>query len=189
MKVWQQAFPSDPPLMVSVNLSCKQFLQNDLAERIEQVLDEIGFDPSSLKLEITESAIMDDPDAAAAVLTRLRALGIKVGLDDFGTGYSSLNYLHRFPMDTLKIDRSFVNQMDIAEENRQVVQTIVGLAHNLAMDVIAEGIETEEQRHQLAMLNCEYGQGYFFSKPIDAAKAEQFLEANRCKAETAGAPA
>ncbi|HYV37199.1 MAG TPA: EAL domain-containing protein, partial [Gemmataceae bacterium] len=187
MKTWQDCFQSDPPLIVSVNLSCKQFLQIDLATRIEQVLSTSGLDPRSLKLEITESAIMDDPESAAAVLTRLRSLGVKVGLDDFGTGYSSLNYLHRFPIDTLKIDRSFVNQMGNAEENLQVVQTIVGLAHNLAMDVIAEGIETEGQRHQLASMSCEYGQGYYFSKPVDPAKAEKLLFANANKEEVVAA--
>jgi diguanylate cyclase (GGDEF)-like protein/PAS domain S-box-containing protein len=181
MKAWQEQFPSNPPLMVSVNLSCKQFLQTDLAARVEKVLKEVGLDPRSLKLEITESAIVDDPESAAAMLERLRDMGIHVGLDDFGTGYSSLNYLHRFPIDTLKIDRSFVRQMLEADENLQVVQSIVALAHNLSMDVIAEGVETDAQRHQLVALNCEYGQGFFFSRPVDSAAAEALLETRRAQ--------
>src|SRR5206468_2504740 len=120
-------------------------------------LKQTGLDPRSLKLEITESAIMDNPDAAAAMLLQLRDLGIGVGIDDFGTGHSSLSYLHRFPIDTLKIDRSFVKQMDIGDENAEIVQAIVTLAHNLNMDVVAEGVETAEQRSQLRKMACEYG--------------------------------
>jgi diguanylate cyclase (GGDEF)-like protein/PAS domain S-box-containing protein len=175
---WQARFPSDPPLMVSVNLSSKQFLQAELAAEIERLLGETGLDPHSLKLEITETVIMDDPESASGMLAHLRALGVQVCIDDFGTGYSSLNYLHRIPVDTLKIDRSFVRQMDSAEENMQIVQSIVGLAHNLAIDVIAEGVETEAQRDQLAALDCEYGQGYLFSRPVDRAAAEAFLSAH-----------
>jgi diguanylate cyclase (GGDEF)-like protein len=177
MRAWHVSFPIDPPLMVSVNLSSKQFLQSDLPDRIEQLLGETGLDPGSLKLEITESAIMKDPESASTILARLRTLGVRVGLDDFGTGYSSLSYLHRFPIDTLKIDRSFIRQMDTTEENLQIVKTIVGLAHNLAMDVIAEGVETEGQRRRLAALDCEYAQGYYFSSPGDSAAAEAFLAA------------
>jgi EAL domain-containing protein (putative c-di-GMP-specific phosphodiesterase class I) len=158
-----------------VNLSSKQFLQVELAEEVERILGETGLDPHSLKLEITETAIMDDPDSASVMLARLRDLGVQVCIDDFGTGYSSLNYLHRFPVDTLKIDRSFVRQMEHAGENMQIVQSIVDLAHNLAIDVIAEGVETEAQFRQLAALNCEYGQGYFFSRPVDSTAAEAFL--------------
>ncbi len=177
MSTWQVCFPTDPPLMISVNLSSKQFLHAELATEIERLLGEVGLDPHSLKLEITESAIMDDPESAAAMLAHLRALGVQVCIDDFGTGYSSLNYLHRFPVDTLKIDRSFVLHMDHAEENRQIIQSIVALAHNLALDVIAEGVETAAQQDQLTALNCEYGQGYFFSTPVDSAAAEVMLTA------------
>jgi EAL domain-containing protein (putative c-di-GMP-specific phosphodiesterase class I) len=132
-------------------------------------------------VEITESAIMNDPDSASAMLKDLRALGIQVCLDDFGTGYSSLNYLHRFAVDTLKIDRSFIKQMDDAEENMQIVQSIVGLAHNLSIDVIAEGVETEAQRCRLLGLSCEYGQGFYFSRPIDCMAAAELLAANSQK--------
>ena len=120
---------------------------------------------------------MGDPDSASAMLAHLRGLGIQVGIDDFGTGYSSLSYLHRFPIDTVKIDRSFVRQMDASVENMQIVQSIVGLAHNLSMDVIAEGVETEAQQNQLAALGCEYGQGYYFSRPVDSAAAAALLTA------------
>ncbi|MBV9848852.1 MAG: EAL domain-containing protein, partial [Armatimonadetes bacterium] len=178
MSAWKAAFPVDPPLDISVNFSSKQFLQVDLAREVERILSETGLDPHSLKLEITESAIMDDPKAAAVLLAHLRDLGVQVCIDDFGTGYCSLNYLHQFPIDTLKIDRSFVRQMEEAEENRQIVQSIVVLAHNLALDVIAEGVETEAQRHRLASLNCEYGQGFLFSKPVDSAAAAAFLAAH-----------
>ncbi len=163
--------------MISVNLSSKQFLHVELATEIGRLLGEVGLDPHSLKLEITESAIMDYPESAAAILAHLRALGVQVCIDDFGTGDSSLNYLHRFPVDTLKIDRSFVLHMDHDEENRQIIQSIVALAHNLALDVIAEGVETAAQQDQLAALNCEYGQGYFFSTPIDSEAAEVMLTA------------
>ena len=150
-------------------------MQIDLAPRIVDLLAEIGLDPRCLKLEITESAIMDDPESASQMLDRSAHLGVQVGLDDFGTGYSSLSYLHRFPIDTLKIDRSFVCQMDDAEKNRQIVQSIVGLAHNLSMDVVAEGVETADQERQLTALGCEYGQGYFYSRPVDSVAATRLL--------------
>ena len=185
MKEWQATFPCDPPLRISVNLSSKQFLQLDLATEIKRLLGDVGLDPRCLKLEITESAIMDDPDSASKMLAELRALGIQVCIDDFGTGYSSLNYLHRFAVDTLKIDRSFIQQMDGAEENLQIVQSIICLAHNLSIDVIAEGVETEAQRSRLAALSCEYGQGYYFSRPIDSATAQKLLAG---RAQGLGAP-
>jgi diguanylate cyclase (GGDEF)-like protein/PAS domain S-box-containing protein len=181
MKEWQASFPCDPPLKISVNLSSKQFLQVDLAAEIKRLLREVGLDPHCLKLEITESAIMDDPDSASKTLADLRALGIQVCIDDFGTGYSSLNYLHRFAVDTLKIDRSFIQQMDNTEENVQIVQSIVGLAHNLSIEVIAEGVETEAQRCRLAALSCEFGQGFYFSRPIDSTAAEELLAASSQK--------
>jgi diguanylate cyclase (GGDEF)-like protein/PAS domain S-box-containing protein len=184
MSAWQARYPIDPPLAISVNLSSKQFLQADLAAEVQHLLYETGLDPRSLKLEITESAIMGDPDVTSGNLAHLRAVGVQVCIDDFGTGYSSLNYLHRFPVNTLKIDRSFVRQMDDTEENMQIVQSIVGLAHILSIDVIAEGVETEAQRHKLAALNCEYGQGFYFSRPIDSEAAEAFLSAH---ARSAGA--
>ena len=175
LRAWQEQFPSDPPLSMSVNLSGKQFAQLDLIERIHQILAETGVDPGSLKLEITESAIIENTEAATKTLRELKALGVRVSLDDFGTGYSSLSYLHRFPIDTLKIDRSFTTRLNLPK-NSEIVRTIVQLASNLGMDVIAEGVETGEQIVQLTGMNCEYGQGYLFSKPIDGEAVGLLLE-------------
>lgn len=176
LRRWQDANPAALPLMVSVNLSCKQFLQPDLAEQIDAVLGESGLDPRCLKLEITESYVMENSEMAVTILNRLRSLGIEISLDDFGTGYSSLSYLHSLPVDYLKIDRSFVSRMTDGKENSEIVFTIIKLAQNLKMQVIAEGIETAEQLAHLKNLHCEFGQGYFFSKPLDAKAAEKFIE-------------
>ncbi len=154
-------------LLLSVNLSGKQFAHEDIYEHVRQVLDETGFDPRCLKLEITESAIMEDAAAATAMLRRLKELEVHISIDDFGTGYSSLSYLHRFPVDTLKIDRSFVSTMGSAGENVEIVRTIVALAHNLGLQVIAEGVETAQQVETVRNLGCEYAQGYYFSRPVD----------------------
>ncbi|HET9533559.1 MAG TPA: EAL domain-containing protein [Blastocatellia bacterium] len=175
LRVWQQQFPSTPPLSISVNLSGKQFGQPDLIEQIKKILDETGIRPGTLKLEITESAIIDNTETAASMLKQIKSLGIKVSLDDFGTGYSSLSYLHRFPIDTLKVDRSFVTRMNLPK-NSEIVRTIVTLASNLGMDVIAEGVESGEQIVQLSGMNCEYVQGYLFSQPIDSEAAQRLLE-------------
>jgi diguanylate cyclase (GGDEF)-like protein/PAS domain S-box-containing protein len=175
MERWQKIFPSDPPLFVSVNLSSKQFIQSDLIQRITQIIKETKINPEGLKLEITESAVMDDVDSATEMLKKLRALGIKLSIDDFGTGYSSLSYLHRFPIDTLKVDRSFVVNMSEDSENVEIVRTIVSLAQNLGMNVIAEGVETKEQLAALRRLGCENGQGYLFSKPVAAKAAENLI--------------
>ncbi|PYT05775.1 MAG: hypothetical protein DMF60_10865, partial [Acidobacteria bacterium] len=166
LRAWQRQFPSDPPLSMSVNLSGRQFSQPDLIDQISQILAETGLDASSLKIEITESAIIENIDAAALMLKRIKALGVRLSLDDFGTGYSSLSYLHRFPIDTLKIDRSFVSRINLPK-NAEIVKTILTLASNLGMDVVAEGVETRDQIIQLTGLNCEYVQGYLLSKPID----------------------
>ncbi len=175
MKIWHDLFPSPKPLIISVNLSGKQFTQENLISEIKQILIKTGFNPRCLKLEITESVVMDDVEKAIAMLAELRALDVQLGMDDFGTGYSSLSYLHRFPTDMLKIDRSFVNRMGDEGENLAIVRTIVALAHNLGMQVIAEGVETASQLAQLRSLGCEYGQGYFFSKPVDSKTAEALL--------------
>jgi diguanylate cyclase (GGDEF)-like protein/PAS domain S-box-containing protein len=175
MERWQKIFPSDPPLFVSVNLSSKQFIQSDLIQRVTQIIEETKINPEGLKLEITESAVMDNVETATEMLKKLRALGIKLSIDDFGTGYSSLSYLHRFPIDTLKVDRSFVVNMSEDGENVEIVRTIVSLAQNLGMNVIAEGVETKEQLAALRKLGCENGQGYFFSKPVNAKAAENLI--------------
>ncbi len=176
MSLWQDRFPGDPPLFICVNLSCKQFLQADMVAGIEKVMNETGLDPRQLKLEITESTIMENHETAAAMLTRLREIGVQVSIDDFGTGHSSLSYLRRFPIDTVKIDRSFVSEI-IENNSSNFVQAIVTLAHNLNLDVVAEGVETEAQRHRLKALSCEFGQGFYFSKPVDSAAAERLLAA------------
>ena len=165
LRLWQQEFPMNPLLSVSVNLSGKQFAHPDLCDKIRRILDETGVIPLSIKLEITESSLVENPDAAAQILRQLKELGVRISLDDFGTGYSSLSYLHRFPIDVLKIDRSFINRMSVAK-NSEIVRTIITLAINLGMEVIAEGVETEEQVAQLAGMRCDYVQGYFFSQPI-----------------------
>jgi diguanylate cyclase (GGDEF)-like protein/PAS domain S-box-containing protein len=170
---WQQKFPAEKPLYMTVNLSARQFTQPDLIDQIRDILTETGVDPAYLKLEITESMVMDDFESAAAMLFQLRALGVRLSIDDFGTGYSSLTYLHRFPIDTLKIDRTFVACMD--KENMEIVRTILMLAENLGMDAVAEGVETQEQLNLLRSLNCQNGQGFFFSKPLDVAGAEAII--------------
>lgn len=178
MREWHLKFPDYQPLMISVNLSGKQFSQAELIDQIKQVLAETKLDARYLKLEITESVVMDDVEKAILMLQELQALNVQLGMDDFGTGYSSLSHLHRFPTDILKIDRSFVNRMGDSTENVEIVRTIISLAHNLGMQVIAEGVETAEQLAQLRALECEYGQGYFFSKPVDSKTAEALIIQN-----------
>ena len=175
LRDWQSQFPQEPPLSMSVNFSSKQFAEVGLMQQIEQTIQAMDLQTSGLKLEITESAIMENAKATAAKLLQLKALGIQLSIDDFGTGYSSLSYLHRFPVDTLKVDRSFVSSLD-HHENFQIIQTITILAQNLGMTVVAEGVETAEQAAQLRALGCEYGQGYFFSRPVDAHAAEVLLQ-------------
>jgi EAL domain-containing protein (putative c-di-GMP-specific phosphodiesterase class I) len=156
-------------LTMSVNLSVRQFACPNLVEDIDQVLLETAIDPNYLKMEITESAIMDNAQTAITVLEQLRSRHIQISIDDFGTGYSSLGYLHRFPVDNLKIDRSFVSQIQSDQRKYQVVDMIVSLSKQLQLSIIAEGIETTEQLQWLQNVGCEYGQGYLFSKPLPAA--------------------
>jgi diguanylate cyclase (GGDEF)-like protein len=165
LRQWQEEFPMNPLLSISVNLSGKQFAHPDLCDKVRHLLDETGVIPLSVKLEITESSLVENPDAAAQILRQLKDLGVRISLDDFGTGYSSLSYLHRFPIDVLKIDRSFVNRMSVSK-NSEIVRTIITLAINLGMEVIAEGVETEEQVAHLASMRCDYVQGYLFSQPM-----------------------
>jgi diguanylate cyclase (GGDEF)-like protein/PAS domain S-box-containing protein len=172
---WQEEFPLATPLKVSVNLSGKQFAQQDLCEKVLAALSGVALAPRSLTLEITESSLVSNPEAAAVTLKQLRERGFTISLDDFGTGYSSLSYLHRFPIDILKIDQSFVAQVNLAK-NAEIVRAIITLANNLGMDVIAEGVETSEQIMQLLRMNCGYVQGYHFSRPIDRTAARILLE-------------
>ncbi|MCU1287431.1 MAG: diguanylate cyclase/phosphodiesterase with sensor(s) [Acidobacteriales bacterium] len=168
---WHKTIPEAKGLTINVNLSSNQFAQPDLSAQIQRALKETGLSPASLKLEITETVVIENPEAAGEILRQLRELGIKVCLDDFGTGYSSLSYLLRFPIDTLKIDRSFVSGIGTGTENASIVKTIVALAHNMGMDVTAEGVETREQMLHLQHLNCENAQGYLFSKPVSPERA------------------
>lgn len=175
-RAWQEQYPMDAPLTISVNLSGKQFVQPDLIEKVEKILRETNLDPTALKLEITESAMVENEEVARGMLRRLRRLGVGLSIDDFGTGYSSLSSLHRFPISTLKIDASFVRRMSGQNENTEIVRTIMSLADNLGMDVTAEGVETLEQVTKLRTFGCEKGQGFFFSRPVSAANAEVLLK-------------
>jgi EAL domain-containing protein (putative c-di-GMP-specific phosphodiesterase class I) len=157
-------------------LSAKQFAQPDLIGQVKKVLEDTGLGAEHVKLEITESVVMKNAEIATELLMQLCALGVHLSIDDFGTGYSSLSYLHRFPVTTLKIDRSFIGRMGHGGENSEIVRTINTLAHNLGMEVIAEGVETVEQLEQLKSMNCALGQGYLFSRPLDANMARAFIQ-------------
>ncbi|HEY9705460.1 MAG TPA: diguanylate cyclase, partial [Allocoleopsis sp.] len=166
-------------LTISVNLSVKQFDQsNQLVEQIKAILHENKCDAENLKLEITETLLMENKDTANQLLFQLKGLGIELNMDDFGTGYSSLSYLHRFPIDTLKIDRAFINLMGNNAEDSAIVNTIITLAHNLDMTVTAEGVETVEQLIKLQLMGCDYGQGYYFSRPVNKEKATELIKQN-----------
>ncbi len=175
VREWQIKYAAYENLMIGVNLSAKQFNQTNLIDCIQSTLNRTGLSASTLKLEITESIIMDDFKVSIAMMTMLKNLGIKLGIDDFGTGYSSLAYLTQMPIDTLKVDKSFVMNMGVREVDMIIVETIITLAHSLHMSVIAEGIEKLEHVLKLHNLACEYGQGYYFSKPLPPSQAEKLL--------------
>ncbi|MGA8270008.1 MAG: EAL domain-containing protein [Candidatus Sulfotelmatobacter sp.] len=179
---WQQLFPSDPPLSLSVNVSPKQFAQPDLAAQIGQVLQDSGMNPRCVDLEITETIAMADAEKSAAMLSGLKALGVGLDIDDFGTGYSSLSRLQSFRVDTLKIDRIFVSRMDSDRETLEIVRVIVMLAHSLGLKVVAEGVETQAQVDLLRGLGCERAQGYLFSKPVDKETIYKLLASNHSEA-------
>jgi diguanylate cyclase (GGDEF)-like protein/PAS domain S-box-containing protein len=165
---WRAGLIAHSNLTISVNLSAKQFLQPNLVEDIRKLLLELALPAEALKLEITESTVMADPSAAVEMLQQIKSLGIRLAIDDFGTGYSSLSYLHRFPLDTLKIDRSFISVMEDDGEGMEIARSIVPMANNLRLDVVAEGVETIQQVAMLKKLQCKYGQGYYFSRPLSA---------------------
>jgi PAS domain S-box-containing protein len=175
LRIWQALFPSDPPLTVNVNIAPKQFAQPDLASQIGKTLQETGLDPCCLNLEITETIAMADADRSAVVLAELKALGVRLDIDDFGTGYSSLSRLQRFPVDTLKIDRSFISCMDTDVETREIVRIIIMLAHGLRLNVVAEGVETQGQADMLKDMGCELAQGYLYSRPTPVEIIERLL--------------
>jgi EAL domain-containing protein (putative c-di-GMP-specific phosphodiesterase class I) len=167
LRSWQAQFPADPPLTMSVNITSKEFAHPDLAKGIGETLELTGLDPRNLQLEITETIAMGNPETAASVLSKLKALGVRLSVDDFGTGYSSLSRLQQFPVDSLKIDRAFICRMDSDPESHKIVQIIIMLAQNLGLVTVAEGTETEEQVEQLKALDCGFAQGYYFSRPAD----------------------
>ncbi len=173
MKEWQQRFPASRHLSVSVNLSARLFRREDLHDRVMEILRASGLAPESLRLEITESALMDYVDGSVHMLDALRREGIDVQIDDFGTGYSSLNYLHRFNISALKIDRSFISRLGVVGENSEIARTIITLARNLGIKVVAEGVETREQLHHLKALGCDYGQGFLLSAPLTPGRVEE----------------
>ncbi|WP_449418209.1 two-component system response regulator [Phormidium nigroviride] len=175
LRLWEREKVADYPLTMSVNLSVRQFAQPDLIEQIDQILTQTQLNPKFLKLEITESAIMENAKSAAVILQKLRERHIQLSIDDFGTGYSSLSYLHSFPVDNLKIDRSFVQRLDGKAENMGLISAIMSISQALGMNAIAEGIETQEQLAQLRSLNCPFGQGYLFSKPLEATAATNLI--------------
>lgn len=173
---WQKRGLARPSMVVSVNLSAAYLDQPGIIDQLRTIVFETGIAPECLKLEITESAVMENAENAVKVLNRIKELGVRISIDDFGTGYSSLSYLHRFPIDMLKIDRSFVSSMEEGSENGEIVRTVIALAKALNLGVIAEGIESIHQFHQLRILGCDYGQGYLFSRPIPVAEVNKLLE-------------
>ena len=172
---WRATDPAAQRLTMAVNLSNKQFMQYSLVEQVAAILEETGLPANRLKLEITESNIMVNAESALVMLHRLKALGVQISIDDFGTGYSSLSYLQRFPVDTLKVDRSFISRLGLDPENHEIVRAIVALAHSLGLDVVAEGVEESEQAAMLQKLGCECVQGFFFSRPLVHAHAEEAI--------------
>ncbi|MCP9494399.1 MAG: EAL domain-containing protein [Pyrinomonadaceae bacterium MAG19_C2-C3] len=175
MRVWHEAYPLETPPTISVNLATKQLQHPEIVEQIAGVLRSTGVDSRCVKLEITESGMMEDSAKVISILHSLKALGVSLSIDDFGTGYSSLSYLHRFPVNALKIDRSFISELRRDDENWQIVRTIITLAQNLGMETVAEGIEVDAQVKQLAALDCAYGQGYFFARPLSTEAATNFI--------------
>jgi EAL domain-containing protein (putative c-di-GMP-specific phosphodiesterase class I) len=178
LKEWQTRYPANPPIRVSINLSARQFTCAELCDRIIEIIDAQGIDPSTIALEITESAFMDDMEAANLMLLKLKAKHINIYLDDFGTGFASLSYLLHFPVDVIKVDKSFVKWMHVDEQSEEIVRSVISLAHNLKMSVVAEGVETAEHAEKLKEFGCDYLQGYHFSKPLHRDDAVRFLEAH-----------
>jgi EAL domain-containing protein (putative c-di-GMP-specific phosphodiesterase class I) len=172
---WQTRQNGGAPLVMGVNLSARQFADAELAADVARVLQETGLPPNTLKLEITESAAMQDAASAESIMRALKALGVQLAIDDFGTGYSSLQYLKRFPVDTLKVDKSFVDGLGTDEQDTAIVQSVVALARTLGLDVTGEGIETRIQQAQLHFLGVERAQGYLFARPQPAEEFEKLL--------------
>jgi diguanylate cyclase (GGDEF)-like protein len=175
IREWQKQYPFEPPLTMNVNLSTRQCADIELIDKIQEILQKYHLSPESLNLELTESLVVEDTKYISSMLERLRDLGIRVQIDDFGTGYSSLGYLNTLPIDVLKIDRTFINQLDSTTSGLEIVQTILALAHGLGMQVIAEGVETDDQLAKLEALGCEYMQGFLFGRPVNGQDASEIL--------------
>jgi diguanylate cyclase (GGDEF)-like protein len=175
LNVWNADAGPESKLFVSVNLSGMHFNHPDVVEHISTILEQTDVDPTCVKLEITETAVMDNAERATMVLKEIKELGVQLSIDDFGTGYSSLSYLQRFPIDTLKIDRSFVRSMEDGRQNGEIVRTVLALADAMRLSVVAEGIESVHQLHQLRILDCKYGQGYLFSHPLPVGEVAALL--------------
>jgi EAL domain-containing protein (putative c-di-GMP-specific phosphodiesterase class I) len=173
---WHQAHPDHAPIGVSVNLSAVQVAQKTLADTVSEVLETTGIDPSVLSLEITESAILTEMETVGAALAPLKALGVRLVLDDFGTGYSSLGYLTHLPLDTLKIDRSFIDGLGIDPRDTAITEAIIAMSHALSLDVVAEGVETAVQTRELERLGCQLAQGFRFSVPVPAIDITRILD-------------
>jgi diguanylate cyclase (GGDEF)-like protein/PAS domain S-box-containing protein len=168
---WNALTGLEDPLYMSVNLSAKQLVEEDIGQVIDNAISAAGVLPKQLKLEVTETAVLENQDTAAALIRKIKESGVRVSLDDFGTGYSSFSYLHQLPYDTLKVDRSFVTRLEEGDESNEIIHAIIVLAHNLHMDVVAEGVETARQVAKLRRMACEYAQGYHFAKPMTAEDA------------------
>jgi len=175
MAQWQKQHPALRGLCISVNLTLKQLKHPSLVDDIASALAASGLTPGSLKLEISERVLMDNPELTVLMLTRLKTLGVKLSIDDFGSNYSSLGYLQRFPIDTLKVDQRFIHRMGAEAEHREIIRAVIALAHSLNLDVVAEGVEMEEQCTVLEDLRCENAQGYLFSRPFDHDNATEYL--------------
>ena len=175
MHIWQQQFPSDLPLVVSVNVSPKHLANANFITHIVDILDETHLNPEQLALEITENAMIENTDYMVSLFSQLKDLGVKIDIDDFGTGYSSLSYLQRFSINSVKIDQSFISRLGNNEKDAELVQSIINMAHNMKLHVIAEGVEQSDNLRTLENLKCEYAQGFFFSYPLNIHETEILL--------------
>lgn len=185
LSLWRQRIPKDKHLIVNINVSPTQLQQTNLPSRIETLIHKSNVPKSDIKLELTESALIDSDDRGIVVLNELKKLGVNICIDDFGTGYSSLSRLHEMPVDTLKIDKSFVQRLGTPNCSRSIIQTIVTIAKSLGMSVVAEGIETPQQKLELQALGCDFGQGYLFSRPLDVRSATERVIAAFSKQQSA----
>jgi EAL domain-containing protein (putative c-di-GMP-specific phosphodiesterase class I) len=188
VRTWQLGWPSTEPLELSVNLSARQLQDPELLTDVRRILSATGLDPQQLRLEITESIAVDDGEATLRVLHALRDMGIRLAIDDFGTGNSALSYLQRFPVDTLKIDRSFVQQLGHAEQDRGMVQAVIAFAKTLGLSVTGEGVETADQLEQLRMMGCDLVQGYYFARPVPAGELIRLLVDRRLSGASGNIP-